>query len=255
MSKTIISLPESADIKFPVRVNRFLYLAGVSSRRQADRFIEQGLVYINDKPVELGQKVNQGDQVSIAQKVDNYRRSFVYYIFNKPTDVVSHNPQVLASGREKTVEDIFKPKDGPVFPVGRLDKASHGLMFLTNDTRLIDRMLNPKFEHEKEYVVKVDKDISNHFIKHMNAGVDIEGYQTKPTQTRQMDDRRFRIILTEGKKHQIRRMCAALGDQVQDLKRVRIMNLKLKNLGLGKARKVTDKELEGLFDNFKHLDA
>ena len=248
MNKQTISLPVDHNYEYPIRLNRFMYLTGVSSRRQADRFIEQGLVFINGKPAELGQKVNQGDTVEISQKVDNYRRSFVYYIFHKPVDVVSHNPQTLASGLEKTVEDIFKPKDGPVFPVGRLDKASRGLMFLTSDTRLIDKMLNPKFEHEKEYVVTVDKSITNHLIKHMNAGVDIEGYQTRPTKTRQTGDKTFRIILTEGKKHQIRRMCAALGYQVQDLLRVRIMNLKLKDLPQGKSRRLTDKETKELFD-------
>jgi pseudouridine synthase len=252
-NRTVIKLPDSISAEFPLRLNRFLYLSGVSSRRQADRFIEQGLIFVNDKPAVIGQKVNPQDQVEIAKKVDNYRRSFVYYLFNKPIDVVSHNPQKLASGIEQTVEDIFRPKDGPVFPVGRLDKASSGLMFLTNDTRLIDKMLNPQFNHEKEYVVTVDKDISNHFLKHMNAGVNIEGYQTRATQTRATGDRRFRIILTEGKKHQIRRMCAALGYQVQSLKRVRIMNLKLKDLPIGKARKLTEKEMDDLFGNFKNL--
>ena len=244
-----IHLPETADITWPLRLNRFLYLAGVSSRRQADRFIEQGNIYVNNKPAVIGQKVEKTDQVQINKLVEKYRRSYVYYVLNKPIGVVSHNPQELASGVEKTVEDIFSPKDGPVFPVGRLDKASHGLMFLSNDGRLIDKMLNPKFAHEKEYVVKVDKEITNHFLKHMNAGVEIEGYMTKPTQTRQTSEKTCRIILTEGKKHQIRRMCAALGYQVTDLKRVRIMNLKLKDLPAGKARKLNEKELSDLLQS------
>lgn len=248
MKLTAVTLPTTANAAYPIRLNRFLYLAGITSRRQADRFIEQKQIYINGNVAVLGQKVNQDDRVEYSDKVSSYRKSFVYYLFNKPVGVVSHNPQTLRSGTEKTVEDIFNPKDGPVFPVGRLDKASSGLMFLTNDTRLIDKMLNPKFEHEKEYIVTVDKDISNHFLKHMNVGVKIEDYQTKPTTTTQTADKRVRIILTEGKKHQIRRMCAALGYQVQDLKRVRIMNLKLKNLGVGKARKLTDIELDELLE-------
>jgi len=251
MNKQSVSLPESAGVDYPVRLNRFLYLSGISSRRQADRFIEQGLVYINDKRAEIGQKVNTGDKVEIGKKVDQYRRSFVYYLFNKQVDVVSHNPQTLRSGVETTVEDVFKPKDGPVFPVGRLDKASRGLMFLTNDTRLIDKMLNPKFDHEKEYLVRLDKSITNHFLKHMNAGVEIEGYKTKPADTKQTGETTCRIILTEGKKHQIRRMCAALGYQVQDLKRIRIMNLKIKNLPEGKGKPLTEKELTELFDLIK----
>jgi 23S rRNA pseudouridine2604 synthase len=235
-------------IEFPIRLNRYLYLQGVVSRRQADRFIESGQVLINGKPAKLGQKVERGDAVQLSNKVQSFTRNYVYYLFNKPIGVVSHNPQRMDNGQiEESIEDIFKPKNGPVFPVGRLDKASHGLMFLTNDGRLIDKMLNPNFDHDKEYVVRVDKKISNHFLKHMNAGVDIEGYKTKPTQTRQTDERMFRIILTEGKKHQIRRMCAALGYQVEDLRRVRIMNLKLKELPVGKGRELTTKERLELF--------
>lgn len=232
----------SNHITYPVRLNRYLYLTGISSRRQADRFIEQGLVKVNGEVAQLGQKIDKKDKVELDSKVKNFMRSYAYFAFNKPKGIVSHNPQP----GEKSVESVFSIKGSPLYPVGRLDKASHGLMLLTNDGRIIDKLLNPRYEHEKEYVVKVDKEISESFINNMNKGVNIEGYQTRPTQTRQTDTKTFRIILTEGKKHQIRRMCAALGYQVQDLKRVRIMNIKLKNLPVGKGRALTAEEEQEL---------
>jgi pseudouridine synthase len=159
------------------------------------------------------------------------KQNYEYFIFNKPTGVVSHNPQE----GEKSVEE-FLPKNKKLSPVGRLDKKSEGLMLLTNDGRIIDKMLNPKNEHEKEYSIRVDKEIKTRFIKRMSEGVDIEGYFTKPAKVTQTGPKSFRIILTEGKKHQIRRMCMALGYQVQNLNRLRIMNIKLSSLKSGESR-------------------
>lgn len=220
-------------IEYPIRINRFLYLQNLCSRRQADKFIEQGLVLINGKKAVIGQKVNKGDKVQVAENIIEQKKHFKYYIFNKPAGIVSHNPQ----RDEKTISDVWKEaKD--LHPIGRLDKASTGLMLMTNDTRIVDRMLNPKYAHEKEYVVKVDKDLKPSFEKKMERGVDIEGYMTKPCEVEITGDKAFKIILTEGKKHQIRRMCAALGYQVKELKRIRIMNLKLGTLPQGKSKKI-----------------
>jgi 23S rRNA pseudouridine2604 synthase len=223
-------------IEFPVRINRYLFLKGYCSRRKADKLIEQNEVYINGKPAVLGQKVEMNDVVEVGDMVKEMPQNYSYYLFNKPKGVVSHNPQ----NNEKSTEQYFK--NIQVSPVGRLDKASEGLMFLTDDGRIIDRMLNPKYEHEKEYVVRVDKEIKESLINKMNKGVNIEGYKTKPTKTNQVNNKTFNIVLTEGKKHQIRRMCAALGYQVQSLKRVRIMNLRLENIKPGQLRKLKEKE-------------
>lgn len=229
------------NIEYPIRINRYLYIKGYCSRRQADKYIEEGRVKINDKKAVLGQKVEEDDTVEVDSKVENLPKNYKYYILNKPVGVVSHNPQ----RGEKSVEDIFKTKV-PVYPVGRLDKASHGLMLLTNDGRIVDKLLNPENPHEKEYVVTVDKVLKNTMKNRMEKGVNIEGYMTKPAKVRFTGEQRFRITLTEGKKHQIRRMCAALGYQVKDLKRVRIMNLKLDKLPEGKGRELTKKEKEDL---------
>lgn len=236
------------NITYPVRLNRYMYLTGVCSRRQADKFIENGQVSVNGKQAVLGLKIDRDDVVTYSDKINHHQKSYVYYIFNKPIDIVSHNPQP----GEKSIEDIFKPADGPVYPVGRLDKASRGLMFLTNDGRIIDKMLNPKYDHEKEYEVTVDKPVSNLLLKHFNKGVNIEGYKTKPAETTQIDDHKIKVVLTEGKKHQIRRMCAALGFQVTDLVRVRIMNIELRDLQPGQARKLSSEEIEGLFNQISN---
>lgn len=231
-------------ITYPIRINRYLYLRNICSRRKADELIEKGHIKINGKKAVLGQKVDGGDNVEIDNTVKQITENYEYYIFNKPVGVVSHNPQ----DREKTVEDYFKKiKHKNLSPVGRLDKNSEGLMFLTNDGRIIDKMLNPKYDHEKEYQVKVDKDLKESFARKMSKGVKIEGYMTKDAQCKVTGPKSFRIILTEGKKHQIRRMTVALGYQVKQLKRTRIMNLRLNNLPKGANRKITPEEKIELF--------
>lgn len=229
------------EIEYPIRINRYLYLKGYCSRRKADEFIEKGLVTINGTRAELGAKVSAGDKVDVAKKVSVLPHSYKYFMYNKPIGIVSHNPQK----GEKGVEDVSGLGKSFV-PIGRLDKASHGLMLLSNDGRIVDRMLNPKFEHEKEYVVKVDKRITGTFINGMSRGVNIEGYRTKPAVVKKTGERTFSIILTEGKKHQIRRMVAAFGYQVIDLKRTRIMNIKLGALKEGATRELSDGQREKL---------
>ncbi len=229
------------DIEYPVRVNRYLYLTGICSRRAADKLIEKNEVFINNKVAVLGQKVNEGDSVTLGSEAKKLQGSYKYYLYNKPVGVVSHNPQM---GEKSAVNDANLPPD--FAPVGRLDKASEGLMLLTNDGRIVDKLLNPKFAHDKEYFVKLDKPIKNFHIKIMRAGVDIEGYKTLPAEVVAITDRELAIVLTEGKKHQIRRMCAALGYQVTSLKRMRIMNLELGGLARSEVRSLTESEVATL---------
>lgn len=224
-------------ITYPVRLNRYLYLNNYCSRRQADVFIQKGLVKINGKKAVLGQKVNEGDEVSVDKQIVQKKQEFVYYLYNKAIGIVTRNPQ----GDERAVADVWpQAKKLKLQPLGALDKASHGLMLLTNDTRIVDRLLSPKYNHEKEYRVRVDKHLPPSFKTKMERGVNIEGYVTKPCTVEITGDKAFKIILTEGKKHQIRRMCAALGYQIRDLKRTRIMNLRLgAQLRDGQARQLT----------------
>jgi len=225
------------EIKYPIRINRYLYLKGFCSRRKADQLIEQGEILINGKVAVLGAKVLESDNVTVGKKVKKLTSEYTYFLYHKPRGIVSHNPQE----NEQSIEDV-SGLGKEFFPVGRLDKASHGLMLLSNDGRIVHSLLNPEFAHEREYVVKVDKRITNSFITRMKKGVNIEGYMTKPAIARKVNDSTFNITLTEGKKHQIRRMTVALGYQVKDLKRIRIMNLTLSGIESGKSRELSQKE-------------
>lgn len=216
-------------IEYPIRINRFLYLNNLCSRRQADKYIEQGLVKINGEVAVLGQKVNEGDKVEIAEEIETKKESFRYVAFYKPKGIATED-----------VEEHYKKLKGLNY-LGRLDKASEGLLFFTNDTRIVDKMLNPKYEHEKEYRVRVDKELKPSFKNKMEKGVNIEGYVTKPCKVEITGPKAFKIILTEGKKHQIRRMTMALGYQVQNLKRTRIMNITLGNLTKGDSKELSPK--------------
>lgn len=219
-------------ISFPIRINRYLALKGYCSRRQADKLIERGLVKINGQKAKIGDKANATDQIEvIAAVAERIARDRVYFAFHKPVGVAT----------EDSAEKL-KLTSG-VFHVGRLDKNSSGLLLLTNDGRITDRLLNPDYEHEKEYVVAVDKRITNSALSRLARGVNIEGYQTRPATVERTGDNGFRIILTEGKPHQIRRMCAALSYAVRDLKRVRVMNLTLGNMRPGEYRKIEKQEL------------
>ncbi len=229
------------EITYPIRINRYLYLKGICSRRKADQLIKQGEISINGKVTVLGAKVLEGDDVTVGKKVKQLTSEYKYFLYHKPRGIVSHNPQK----GEKSVEDVSGLGKN-FFPVGRLDKASHGLMLLTNDGRIVNSLLSPEFEHEREYVVKVDKRITNSFITRMKKGVNIEGYVTKQATARKVSDFVFNITLTEGKKHQIRRMVVALGRQVTDLKRIRIMNLMLTGIEEGKHREFSKEEKETL---------
>ena len=229
------------EIVFPIRINKYLAYSNFCTRREADEIIKSGRVKINERAAVLGDKVQAGDAVTIDKDIRR-NKELIYLAFNKPRGVVTHSPQA----GEKSIEDITKfPQK--VFPVGRLDKDSHGLIILTNDGRITDRMLNPDHYHEKEYLVTVDRKMTPGFIKQMTEGVILDdGYKTRSAVVKKIDDLTFSIILTEGKKRQIRRMCEKLERVVQDLKRKRIMNIELGNLKVREFRKIEGVELETL---------
>lgn len=231
------------DIAYPLRINRYLYLAGLCSRREADRLIEKGQVFVNGKKAVLGQKISETDVVELGERAQNNLSERRYYALNKPKGVVSHNPQ----HDEQAASELI-PRGKELFPLGRLDKASRGLMILTNDGRLTHAILSPEFNHEKEYSVTVDKRIPDTKLNALERGVTIEGYKTKPANVTRVSEHQFRIVLTEGKKHQIRRMCAALGFVVRDIYRTRIMHIGLGGLKPGHWRELTQREVGGLLN-------
>ena len=206
------------------RINKFLSEAGFCSRRAADKLIDAGRVTINGKVPEMGTKVEDGDEVRVDGKVVlNGEEELVYLAFHKPVGVVC----TTDTKREKDniIDYICYPSR--IFPIGRLDKPSEGLIFLTNDGDIVNKILRAKNNHEKEYVVRVNKPIRGNFIRDMRNGVPILETVTNPCFVEQTGDREFRIILTQGLNRQIRRMCEYLGYEVKKLKRVRIMNMHL----------------------------
>lgn len=224
---------------FPMRINKYLALQNICTRREADELIEKKLVTVNGVLATVGMRINKNDKVEVAHKaISDKHARYVYYAYNKPIGVVT-NPEKGHNNITQTLH--IKEK---VFPVGRLDKASHGLIILTNDGRITDKLLNPKFDHEKEYLVTVDKTVPEELLRRLRMGVYIQGYKTQRCHTKKAGDKSLYLILNEGKKHQVRRMCAVLGYNVVDLQRVRIMNLELGNLPKGKFEKLQGKELE-----------
>jgi 23S rRNA pseudouridine2604 synthase len=227
-------------MEFPIRLNKYLAHTGVASRREADELIANGKVQINGAKAIMGQPVNDGDKVSVLGKT----KSKSYYAYYKGRGVITHSP---AAGEIDIATRLAKDYGlTHVNPIGRLDKDSEGLMILSNDGRITGPMLDPESEKEKEYDVLVDKPISSMFRRAMEAGVDIEGYRTKPATitANPKNDKRFSLVITEGKKHQIRRMCAALGYQIQSLKRIRVMNIELGKLKPNQYRKLDEDELQ-----------
>jgi 23S rRNA pseudouridine2604 synthase len=231
-------------IEFPIRINRYLAKKQICTRREADKLISDGKILINNRIAVLGDKVGKNDEV-LVKKDSRINRKFAYLAYNKPRGIITHSPQ---KGEKEISEIINYPVK--LFPVGRLDKDSSGLIILTNDGRITDRMLNPDYYHEKEYLVEVDRTTSPSFLKEMGKGVKLEdGYITRSAKIEKIDSRKFTIILTEGRKHQIRRMCEALGRQVKNLKRIRILNISLDNLRPGEFRKIESNELDTFLNN------
>lgn len=224
---------------FPMRINKYIAHQGIATRTEADKLIERGLVYINGTKAVLGDKVLATDTVEVRA---TQKKTYVYMAYYKPKGIVTHSPKP----GETSINDTIAMPD--VFPVGRLDKNSHGLLILTNDGRVTDRLLNPRTEHEKEYIVRTKEKLRTSFKEKMEQGVNIEGYVTKPCRITIRGDREFSIILTEGKRHQIKRMVVALFNEVTDLKRIRIMNVTLSGLQPGDMRQLDGTELATFLD-------
>ncbi len=231
--------PEPTEATFPMRLNKYLAMKGIATRRDADVLIEKKKVTINGHIAALGDKVAETDVV--AMKGQERPKTYTYIAFNKPAGMDTHRE---AKGEPNVLDSL--PSDLQrlaLFPVGRLDKASSGLLILTNDGRITDRLLNPKYAHEKTYDVITKKPLRSSFKEKMEAGVDIEGYVTKPTKVEIVDQDRFRVTLTEGKTHQIRRMVVALFNEVKSLKRSSIMGIRLGPVKLGGYRVIEGAEL------------
>lgn len=240
-----IRLKEKKSADEQIRLNKFLSDAGYCSRREADRLVEQGVVKVNGKTAVMGQKVTINDSIMVKGKNISREEEQILIALNKPVGI-------------ECTTDLNKPDnivdfinfDKRIYPIGRLDKNSQGLILLTNDGSIVNNILKGSNYHEKEYVVTVDKPVTDDFIKKMSTGVRILDQVTRPCKVAKVKKHVFNIVLTQGLNRQIRRMCGELGYNVQKLKRIRIMNIELGNLPVGQYRKVTDSELKELMRNF-----
>lgn len=224
-----------------IRINRFLSEAGVCSRREADRAVEAGEVRIGERTAQLGERVRQGDAVYFRGRRVEQEEERILIAFNKPPGIVC-----TTSRREgkNIVDYIGYPRR--IYPVGRLDRNSTGLILLTNDGDIVNRIMRAGNRHEKEYVVTINREVTDNFIMQMSNGVPILDTVTRPCKVWRSGAREFHIVLTQGLNRQIRRMCEALGCKVKTLRRVRIMNIYLGDLKEGAYRDVTQKEWEQL---------
>ena len=226
----------------PVRLNKYLSEAGVCSRREADRLIESGKVTVDGQRAQTGMKIRPGQEVRVGKKVVSRQDEMVVLAVNKPRGIVCTEEK-----RERN--SIVRFLDYPirVTYIGRLDKDSRGLLLMTNNGDIINRMMRAANHHEKEYKVTVDHEITDDFLEKMAAGVAILDTVTRPCKVEKLGKYTFSIILTQGLNRQIRRMCEALGYEVKDLVRVRVMNIRLGSLREGEYREVTDEELDELY--------
>ena len=226
-----------------VRINRFLSEAGVCSRREADRQVAMGNVMIDGKLAEMGARVFPGQHVFFQGKEVTKEEEMILLVLNKPVGIVC----TAASFDKDNVVD-FVGYEKRVYPVGRLDKDSEGLLLLTNNGEIVNKMMRARNYHEKEYIVTVNKPVTESFLHGMANGVPLHELEvtTRKCKVEQIGKRQFRIILTQGLNRQIRRMCEYFGYRVEKLKRVRIMNIKLGDLKTGEYRKVTEQEYREL---------
>lgn len=226
-----------------VRLNKFLSEAGVCSRREADRLIEAGKVTVDGKTARTGMKVLPSQKVKIGNKEIKNQNEMVLLVVNKPAGIV-------CTEEKKEKKNIIRFLDYPtrITYIGRLDKDSEGLLLMTNNGDIINKMMRAGNRHEKEYKVTVDKPVTDEFIKNMGKGVPILDTVTRPCKIRAIGKYKFNIILTQGLNRQIRRMCEYFGYKVTKLERIRVMNIKLGNLKTGEYRKATEEEIEKLYD-------
>ena len=226
------------------RINKYLSEVGFCSRREADKMLEQGRITVNGAIPEMGTKVSEEDEILVdGISIRKSEEEHVYIALNKPVGIVC----TTDTKREKNniVDFINHPKR--IFPIGRLDKPSEGLILLTSDGDIVNKILRARNNHEKEYIVRVDKPITPQFLHKMRNGIPILGTVTNKCEVEQIDTLSFRIVLTQGLNRQIRRMCESVGYEVKKLKRIRIMNIKL-DLPVGKWRDLTAAEMKELED-------
>ncbi len=232
----------------PVRINKYLSEAGVCSRREADRQIEAGHVTINGRKAVMGDKVSPGDEVYFGKKKVSKEEEVILLAVNKPRGIVC-----TAEKRERNniVDFVNYPKR--IYPIGRLDKESRGLILMTNQGELVNKMMRSGNRHEKEYIVRVNRDITKDFLEKMSAGVYLEELDatTRKCKVEQLGKRTFRIVLTQGMNRQIRRMCEKFHYRVVDLKRTRIMNIQLGDLKEGASRRISPEEWKELRELIK----
>ena len=223
------------------RLNKFLAETGICSRREADKLIEQKRISINGKVAEMGTKVSLRDEIRLDGKlVSGKTEKPIYLAFHKPAGIECTTNQ---SVKNNIVDYINYPLR--IFPIGRLDKASEGLIFMTNDGDIVNKILRARNNHEKAYIVTVDKPITDRFLKRMASGIPILGTVTRKCEVEQLSKFVFRIVLTQGLNRQIRRMCQYVGYEVTALKRIRIINIHL-DIPMGRYRELTSKEMEEL---------
>lgn len=224
-----------------IRLNKYISETGICSRREADKLIENGKVTVNGKVATMGVKVSKGQVVKVNGRVVSKEEELVYIVLNKPVGITCTTEKKIKGN----IID-FVNHNKRIFPIGRLDKDSQGLIILTNDGDIVNKILRAGNNHQKEYIVTVNRNITDEFIKRMGSGVKILGTVTKECFVKKEGDRTFRIILTQGMNRQIRRMSEALGYEVTKLKRIRIMNMNLGDLKIGQWRDLSKKELKEL---------
>lgn len=232
-----------------VRLNKAISDSGFCSRREADAFIEKGRVTINGEKARLGDRVMPGDAVRVDGKLITENTSEVFIMLNKPVGITCTTDTRFD---DNVIDFVNHPER--IFPVGRLDKPSEGLLLLTNDGDIVNKILRAGNKHEKEYIVKVDRPVTDEFVKRMGSGILILDTVTKRCKVERISRFEFRIILIQGLNRQIRRMCEYLGYVVVALQRIRIMNLELGNLPVGQWRDLTGEELKILKDSVKDSD-
>ena len=235
------------DTNKPIRINKFLSSLGTYSRRQVDKLIKEKRIKVNKKYAKLGIKVSINDEITIDGElilIKSKKKKPVYLILNKPIGIeCTTNLNV----NNNIIDFLGYPKR--IFPVGRLDKDSEGIIFLTNDGDIVNKILRSENNNEKEYEVRVNKKINSDFLNQMSGGVKIKNVTTKPCKIEKINNYTFKIILTQGLNRQIRKMCRHFNYKVKNLKRTRIINISLGSLKIGKFRKFTPYELESLMDH------
>lgn len=232
-----------------MRLNKYISETGICSRREADAWIASGRVTINGKRAELGTQVNEGDEVRVDQRAVGAKKRPIYICLNKPVGIICTTERHI----DGNIIDFIGHAER-IFPIGRLDKDSEGLILLTNHGDIVNVILRAENNHEKEYVVTVDKPVTETFLAGMASGVRILGERTKPCRVSRVDNGVFRIILTQGLNRQIRRMCEVFGYHVRRLQRTRIMSIRLGGLKVGQWRDLSEAELRGLLPGRQSKD-